>query len=171
MKNRISLFLALVSVLMSFTVKAQVKIGHINTDELVMAMPETDSINKILKDLSDHYQKLGEELKVKYNQELEVYNQNLATYKPMEKKLKEEELYDMQNRIQRFATESQQDYANQQQTLFAPVLKKAQDAITQVADESGFTYVIDSARGSLVYLPKDEALNLMAAVKAKLGLL
>ena len=149
---------------------SQGKIGHLNSDELVRAMPETDSINKILSDLEAEYRKIGEELGVGYNRALEAYNTQMETLKPIEKKLKETELLDMQKRIQTFTTDSENEYQKRRQELYAPVLLKAQNAIQQVGKENGFLYVLDSAQGLLLLIPDDESLNLLPLVKQKLGI-
>lgn len=149
---------------------AQNKIGHLNSDELIRSMPETDSINKILSTLEDEYQKLGEDMQVKYNQALEDYNSRQETLKPLEKKLKESELLDLQKRIQLFATESQKDYQKRQQELFQPVLQKAHNAIKEVGRENNLLYILDSANGQLLYVPLDESYNILPLVKSKLGI-
>lgn len=149
---------------------AQSKIGHLNSDELLKSMPQTDSINRILTGLSDEYKQLGEELEVKYNQAYEAYSSQAETLKPLEKKLKESELLDMQKRIQTFTSESQTGYQKREQELFQPVLLKAQNAIREVGKENGLLYILDSARGIILYLPEDESFNILPLVKKKLGI-
>ena len=149
---------------------AQSKIGHLNSDELIAAMPETDSIKKVLSDLSDEYKRLGEELDVKYNQALDAYNTQIETLKPLERKLKESELLDMQKRIQTFATESQNDYQKRYQAMYQPILLKAQNAIKEVGKENQLLYILDTAQGFLLYIPEDESFNILPLVKKKLGL-
>lgn len=148
----------------------QGKIGHLNSEELIKSMPETDSITRVLKDLSDEYKRLGEELDVKYNQAVDAYTSQAETLKPMEKKLKESELQDMQKRIQTFGTESQAGYQKRYQELLQPIQVKAQKAITEVGKENGLTYILDSAQGVILYMSEDEALNILPLVKKKLGI-
>jgi outer membrane protein len=149
---------------------AQTKIGYLNSDELVRSMPETDSVNKILSDLSDEYQRMGEDLQVRYNQALEAYNAQAETLKPLEKKLKESELMDMGKRIQTFTTESQADYQKRQQELYQPITIKAQNAIKEVGKENNLLYILDSAQGLILYQPEDESYNILPLVKKKLGI-
>jgi len=149
---------------------AQGKIGYLNSDELVKSMPETDSINKILSDLSAEYKRLGEDLEVKYNQTLEAYNTQAETLKPVEKKLRESELLDLQKRIQTFSTESQNDYQKRLQELSEPVLLKARNAIQEVGKELKLQYILDSSQGVILYLPEDESFNILPQVKKKLGI-
>ena len=172
MKKSISITVTAIIVGCSFFTGgfSQGRIGHLNSDELVKSMPETDSINKILTQLSDDYKRLSEELDVKYRQAYEAYTNQSETLKPLEKKLKESELVDMQQRIQTFSTESQNDYQKRHQELYQPVLLKAQNAIKEVGKENGLIYILDSAQGMILYITEDESLNILPLVQKKLGI-
>jgi len=50
-----------------------------------------------------------------------------------------------------------------------PIIKKARDAIAAVAKANGFSYVIDSGTGALLYYPEGE--DLLPLVKKQLGIL
>jgi outer membrane protein len=52
--------------------------------------------------------------------------------------------------------------------LFQPIIKKATDAINGVAKEKGYTYVLDSSAGTILFSTESD--DLMPAVKTKLGL-
>jgi len=171
MKNLSAIILTLLSmVLFSLSGYSQGKIGHLNSEEVIQAMPETDSINKILNALQADYRKLAEELEVQYNNVVEEYSSQYESLKPMERKLKESEIGDLQKRIQTFSTESQNEYVKQRQDLFSPVYEKARKAIEEVGKANGFQYIIDSSQGILLLLPEDESLNLLPRVKQKLGI-
>ncbi len=148
----------------------QSKIGHLNSDELIKSMPETDSANKVLSDLSDEYKRIGEDLDVKYNQAYEAYTSQAETLKPIEKKLRETELLDMQKRMQTFTTESQAGFQKRQQELYQPVWLKAQNAIKEVGKENDLLYILDSSQGIILYMPENESFNILPLVKKKLGI-
>lgn len=170
-KSSVIIVMVLLTVSFSpITGMAQGKIGHLNSDELIRSMPETDSINKILGDLENEYKRLAEQMEVQYNQAYEAYTAQAESLSPLEKRLKESELLDMQKRRQTFAGESQTEYQKRQQELFNPVLLKAQKAIQETGKENGFQYIIDSAQGILLMMPDDESLNLLSKVKQKLGI-
>lgn len=172
MKNSFTLAAIMVIVTFSFWSSgvAQTKIVYLNSDELIRSMPETDSVNKILSDLSDEYQRMGEDLQVKYNQSLEAYKSQAETLKPLEKKLKESELIDMGKRIQSFTAESQADYQKRHQELYQPITLKAQNAIKEVGKENNILYILDSAQGVILYQPDDESFNILPLVQKKLGI-
>ena len=152
--------------------KAQQKIGHINSQELLMAMPERDSALKVLEDQRQEILKQSEELRVEYNVKLESYIQQRDSLSPLIVKTKEDELNDFQARINNFEAAAEQELAAKQQELFQPMIDKAQNAIKSVAEENGYTYILDIAAqsGAVLYFPEGETYNILPLVKAKLGI-
>ena len=53
--------------------------------------------------------------------------------------------------------------------MLAPLLDKIQKAINEVGKEKGYTYIIDVATGTAVYIGAD-AVDVTSNVKAKLGI-
>jgi outer membrane protein len=147
------------------------KLGHINSQELFLAMPESDSAQKKLEAAKNLMQSTLEQLQVEFNKKYEDYNK--LTQEPTSSELilktKEDELRSLQERIQTFQQQAEQDLGNQRTTLFKPIQDKAVKAVNDVAAENGFTYIFDTAGGALVYTSPDSQ-DILALVKAKLGL-
>jgi outer membrane protein len=78
------------------------------------------------------------------------------------------ELQDKAARIQSFQETAQKELGAKQEELFAPIFKKAQDAIDAVAKEKGLNYVVNASLGVFVY--DDGSLNIIEPVKKKLGI-
>ena len=76
----------------------------------------------------------------------------------------------MATRAQEFQTTSEQDMQKKQQELMAPILQKANDAITAVGQEQGFAYIFDLDSTPLPYVNETTSTDVTAAVKAKLGI-
>jgi outer membrane protein len=148
--------------------KAQ-KIGHINSQDLLSAMPESDSAQKKLEALAKEHENVLEEMTVEYNKKLEAYNKDYTTYSDLAKASKEAELQDLQNRIQTFQQSAQDDLQRKRMEFFKPIQDKALKAVSDVAAENGFTYIIDSGIGAVVYEGPD-AVDILPLVKKKLGL-
>lgn len=149
---------------------AQQKIGHINTQEVLQLMPERDSAAKVFDKFSEEINKNFESMKVEYNNKAETFTKQKDSLSPFIRDAKQQELVDMQGKIQNFQAVAQQELDKKQNELMAPIIEKLKKAIKDVAEEHKFTYVIDSYSGSLLYLPEDESLNLLPLVKAKLGI-
>lgn len=154
----------------AFQANAQIKIGHINSQVLLMAMPERDSAMLVLEEQRQAILKQSEELQVEYNKKLEAYLTQRDSLSPLIIKTKEDELTDYQNRIRTFEAAADQELQDRQQALFQPIIERAQQAIKDVSEENGFTYVLDVGTGAVVYFPEDETYDILPLVKAKLGI-
>ena len=148
--------------------QAQSKIGHITFNQLIDQMPETKTVQKQIQD----YQKTFVDQLTALNNELQAnaqgYDAKKATMTDAARTAKEAELQDQNKRLQDFQAKAQQQVSDKTQQLSKPLLDKARAAVQAVAKEKGYSYVIDTSQTELLVSP--EADNMMAAVKAKLGL-
>lgn len=145
------------------------KFGHINTEELLQAMPESDSAQAELEADAKALEENLEALQVEYNQKLDAYLQEQEKYSDIIRETKETELSDLQQRIQQYSTNAQQRLQRKRGQLFQPILDKAKKAIEEVAQEQNITYVFDTSSGVLIFTA-DNSLDLLPMVKEKLGL-
>lgn len=149
-------------------VKAQLKIGYINSAELIELMPETKVVDSQLTTFAAGLEENLQGMQKSFDEKLTEYRENQATMTDAVKQTREKELQDLNQRIQQFQVKSQQDYVQKQNELMAPILKKAEDAINQVAAEGNFTYVFDTSNTGLLVKPDGD--NILPLVRAKLGL-
>lgn len=147
------------------------KLGHLDSNELFSAMPETDSAQAILERSAEEYQATIEELRVEYNKKYDEYVALLKqpTASALILRTKEDELQTLNTRAQNFQAQAEQDLNDQQARLFQPIQEKALQAIEAVAKENGFTYIFDISVGSILYT-SDESIDILPLVMAKLGL-
>jgi outer membrane protein len=92
-----------------------------------------------------------------------------GTMSDLARATKEAELEDLQNRISTFEQTAQQDLQQKRVELFTPVQETALNAVNEVAEENGYTYILDTGMGSVVYTSPDSK-DILPLVKAKLGL-
>jgi outer membrane protein len=149
------------------TVNAQ-KIAHINSNELLRMMPGVDSVQMKVelyaKELQDTYMSLITEFQKK-SQEFEANQANLSE---LIRQSRQREIESLRERIIEFQSMAEEDLMQQENKLLAPIIEKAKKAIENVAKEKGYTYVIDSGMGTVLYAAPSE--DIMALVKAKLGI-
>ena len=163
--------IALMAVFAGQNVVAQsFKFGHINSDELIKAMPENDSATVKLEKTRKELVNALDIMQVEWKNKADAYNKELKNLTDLVRQTKEQELQDMQNRIQEFQTNAQTKLQEEQAALFQPVYNKADKAIKEVGKEGGFTYVFDVAKGQLLYFDETKSINIIALVKTKLGL-
>ena len=171
MKKLVKLF-AVVALIIgcSFTSHAQnpVKIGHIDFNTLLAAMPGIDSVKIKLqsyqKTLTDQMDAMKAEFESKYLD----YQSQASSMSDLIKQTKEKELSDLQGRIDAFQQKASQDLQAKQQELVAPFIEKAKAAIKEVAKENKFTYVLNAIEDVVIY--KDETDDVMPLAKKKLGI-
>ncbi len=163
------LFLAAALFVMNGFVSAQVKIAHVNTAEILDAMPDKA---KAEKDLETYYGELEKQMQVmikEYETKAQDYQANQATMSNLVKQSKEKEIMDLQSRIEQFQSNATQEFEAKRAEKLAPILEKIQNAINAVGKEKGYTYVLDLATGATVYVGTD-AIDATKDVKAKLGI-
>jgi outer membrane protein len=144
------------------------KFGHINSDELIQAMPEYDSakvhLEKFRLELLNYLESLSDELNTKY----ETLNKESKNLRPAIKQIKEQELYDLNSRIQEFQMTAQNQLEETQTELFQPIYAKVERAINEVGKEYGYLYIFNTSQGELLYFDESKSTNVSAFVKAKL---
>lgn len=168
MKNYLRSSIVLVFLLIGTTSFAQnLKFGHINSQELLSLMPERDSAQVVLENYAQQLEEQLETMQVEYNNKVQQYLANQENYSDLIKQTKEQELGDLQERITNFQTTAQQDIQQKEAQLIQPIIDKAEKAIREVAEENGFTYVFDLARGTILYF-SDASQDILPLVKTKL---
>jgi outer membrane protein len=85
------------------------------------------------------------------------------------RKMKEEDLNAMNERIQTYQQSAQQQLQAKQGELLKPVFDKADKAVKEVGAEKGLIYVFDMSSRTILYNSK-ESLDLLPLVKTKLGI-
>jgi outer membrane protein len=133
-------------------------------------MPEYDSATVKLEKFRKELVNALELMQVEFNNKTDVYQKAAKTLSDVVKQTKEQELMDMQKRIQDFQTNAQTQLQNKQSEVFQPIYTKVDKAIKDVGKENGFFYVFDVAKGALLYFDETKSVNVMPLVKTKLGL-
>ena len=159
----------LIALLATTSVGFAQKFGHVNSNELLSIMPEKVQAEKdfqaYTQQLEEQLQKMSKELQAKYAD----YQANQPNMSEPIKKAKENEIRDMEGRIQEFRAGAEEDLAKKETELLEPIITKVKNAIEEVAKEGQYTYVFDSSAGFLLYAKDSE--DIMSKVKKKLGLI
>jgi outer membrane protein len=147
---------------------AQQKIAHINSAELIKAMPEVITADKQLETFKASLDADGKIMYAEYQTKVQDFQAKEKTLSEALKEAKVKEIQDLQKRIEEFQQKAGDDFEKKRGELYDPILKKAEDAVKAVAKEKGYSYVFDTTQPGLVYF--DGGINIMPDVKIKLGL-
>jgi outer membrane protein len=161
-----TLFVMGLSAFVGVKVQAQNKIGYISMDDLVTAMPEAKKADTVLATYRDGLAKAQQDIQAELQTRYAAYIKDSATMSQPKKDLETRGIQELANRLQSYGQEAQQQMSLKQQEVYGPIQKKAMDAITEVAKENGYGYVI-TKENLLVSPPSDDLLPL---VKKKLGI-
>jgi len=143
-------------------------IAYVTADEIVPLMPEYISATKQVEDYGKQLQK---QLEVRQRETQEYFatvteRTKLGRMSPSEQRHAASELESMQANLRTMAAESEKRLADKEEILVRPLYDKFNAALTAVAQENGYTYIID--RKMLLYV--GGGIDATPKVKAKLGL-
>ncbi len=162
------LLLALLVTVAQDGLAQSIKTGHINRDEIIMAMPDYDSAMKKYTAFGQELTNALELMQVELNNKYDQYLKESKNLSDLVKANREQELSDMQNRIGNFQQQAQLQMQEKQTELMDPIIEKATKAINEVAKEGGYTYIYDVR--TLVYVDNTKSTDIGPLVKTKLGI-
>lgn len=145
-----------------------VKLGHINSNDLMQIMPGRDSAQTVLQaevaELENTLKSMQAEAEKRYND----YVANQAGWTELIRQTKQREIQDMAARIEEFQQNAQKQLQDREQELLKPIIDRAKKAIEEVAKEGGYTYILDAGTAAILYSQDSD--DIMPLVKKKLGL-
>lgn len=169
MKTIKAILLAAV-ITMSFSAFAQksVKIGHINSNELLAAMPERETIQKDIEDYAAQLTTTMDAMRKEYESKVADFQSKQEVMSDIIRENKIKEITDLEKRITEFQKTAQADLQKKEEKLLQPIIDKAKQAIDDVAKENNYTYVLDSSMGVVLYSIESD--DILPLVKKKLGI-
>jgi outer membrane protein len=154
--------------LISISSFSQNKFGYIDSQELLLLMPERKTAEEEVQTFAKSLESQLQAMTAEYQQSVQEYQANEATYTDLVKQDKVTEITGLEQRIQSFQQNAQQALQSKEQELLEPILQKARKAIEDVANEGDYTYIFDKSVGSILYVKESE--NILDKVKKKLML-
>jgi outer membrane protein len=145
------------------------KFGHIDLQALIQVLPERETMevefNAFQKDLEDILDEMQKDYQTKLG-ELEQMGQEVSELK---RNAKISELQNLNERIQGYHANAQQQIQKKYQELLNPLYEKAMEAISAVAKEQELMYVFETGSNVVLY-KSNQSLDLFPLVKQKLGI-
>ena len=150
---------------------AQTKIGHLNSLDLLNSMPEWKAAETqyqtYLEQLSNMLKSKDEELIKQATRVQQLWKEGKVSQ--LDYKAKMMSLQEKDKKLAEEKAAAEQNVAKKEEELTKPIKDRVTQAISDVATEKGYTYVLDSgaALGLLFVSPSED---ITAFVKAKLNL-
>lgn len=155
-------------VLAGSSVFAQQKIGHLNSAEILQALPEYKQMTDAVEKKKGEYTKIMESMYGEYEKKSKEIQEQGDKMTQVILDTKVQEVRDLENRIQSFEQKAQSDLQTYAQELMKPLNDKYVKGVKEVAKAEGYSYIFDIAAGGVVYYPETGS-DVTSLVKAKIG--
>ena len=151
------------------TANAQAKFGHVNTQEIIQAMPEFTTARTEIEKLTEQYQNDLKQMQDELQKKAEAFEKEEPNLPDNIKERRNKELQDLYQRIQQTYQDNDQALAKAQQEKMQAITAKVLEAIKGIGQEGGYIYIMEMGAG-IPYISTTLSTDLTAQVKAKLGL-
>ena len=163
--------LLVILLLAPMAVMAQ-KFGHVNTQDIIQAMPDYTKAKNEIDALQKQYEADLKSMQDELTKKSQDYEANEKTFPENIKQRRQQELQDMYQRLQQAQEDNTQAFQKAQETKMQPVTQKVLDAVNAVAKEGQYVYVMDKNASQAAGIIINEAIStdITAQIKAKLGI-
>ena len=166
---RLSLFILLLSAHSYAQDVTQVRVGYINTAEILDAYPQKEQATQQLISLSENYKSELELMQNEYNKKYSDYITYQASLAENIKLRRMQELTELEHRIQEFMELGQRDIELQEQEMLEPLREQINNAVREVGIEQNFTVIYDMANSGIAFVSPN-AVDANLYVMQKLGI-
>ena len=155
--------------LVSLAATAQeTKIAYVDFNEVIMLMPEMDAARATLEENEMTQNEILQSMYEEYQTKVQQYQQKAETWTAAIRQSKENELMEIQSRLE----QTQQSFANEinqlQQELQAPIVEKAQKTVNDLAKAKGVAVVLE--KSSVIYIDPAQCIDLTPEARAALNI-
>ncbi len=137
---------------------------------MVVEMPEFKQAQLDLELFQKELRNNLETIQVELNNKLAEFESGREGFSKSTLQLKEQEIRDLQNRLQRYYESAQGELQAKEAELTEPVLVKAQDAVKKIAAKGGYLAVYNTSIPAMVYYDEAAMTDLTPEVKKELGI-
>ena len=141
-------FVLMVMLMAPIAVFAQ-KFGKVNTQAIMQSLPELSKVNGELEATAKQYENELKSMQEELQRQSEAYEKAKSTMNATTQQQKEQELQGLYQKIQQTYQDNQQALQKAQQEKMQPVLNKVRNAIQNVGNTGGYTYIFEE--GAAVY--------------------
>jgi len=152
-----------------FTTASAQKFGHVNTQEIIQAMPEFATARTDIEKLTAQYEADLKSMQEELQKKGEAFEKESATLPDNVKDRREKELQQLYQTIQQTYQDNQQALAKAQQEKMQAITTKVLDAIKAVGQEGNYVYIMEIG-GGVPYISTTLSTDVTTQVKGKLGL-
>ncbi len=148
---------------------AQAKFGHVNTQEIIQAMPEYTAAKADIDKLTAQYEADLKSMQDELQKKADAFDKEQATLPENIKQRRQTELQEMYQKIQQSYQDNQQALQKASSEKMQAITAKVLDAIKAVGQAGEFV-MINEINAGIPYISTTLSTDVTAQVKTKLGL-
>ena len=151
------------------TANAQAKFGHVNTQEIIQAMPEYNTAKTEIDKLQAQYEADLKSMQDELQKKADAFDKEQATLPDNIKQRRQTELQEMYQKIQQSYQDNQQALQKASSEKMQAITSKVLEAIKAVGQAGDFV-IINEINAGIPYISTTLSTDVTAQVKTKLGL-
>ena len=151
------------------TANAQAKFGHVNTQEIIQAMPEDNTAKTEIDKLQAQYEADLKSMQDELQKKADAFDKEQATLPDNIKQRRQTELQEMYQKIQQSYQDNQQALQKASSEKMQAITTKVLEAIKAVGQAGDFV-IINEINAGIPYISTTLSTDVTAQVKTKLGL-
>jgi outer membrane protein len=160
--------------LLPLAASAQLKVGIMNPDDVLDAMPEAAQVQADLESFAQERQSAFQQRYRTWIEEVTAYSEQVEAgeISEAEQAAEEERLAEMQEEVTNMQQNLEREIQQRQAELFNPLLIKVEDAMAEVAEEMGLDFVLNKTSNTgdpIVYYASERATDITQQVIEKLN--
>ena len=163
------LILCAICAICGLTANAQAKFGHVNTQEIIQAMPEYTAAKADIDKLTAQYEADLKSMQDELQKKADAFDKEQATLPENIKQRRQTELQEMYQKIQQSYQDNQQALQKASSEKMQAITAKVLDAIKAVGQAGDFV-IINEINAGIPYISTTLSTDVTAQVKTKLGL-
>jgi len=152
---------------------AQQKFAHFDYTSIMQSLPETKKAMTELEALSKQYTEELQAMEKEIQTKMEKYKSEVNDKTPENIRTRRaQEITDLQTRCQQASEDDQKNFNEARNTKMQPIMQKVMDAVSSVAKEGNYVYIVDKTASQGAGIVINEALSedVTKKVMDKLGL-
>lgn len=150
------------------TVGARARYGYCSRQQIMQAMPEYVKAQQQIKNLRDQYEKEAQYNEADFRRQFTEY---LSGQKEFPQTILLKRQHDLQQAMEKgiaFREEAEALLKQAEADIMAPIRQRLDNAVSAVAAEKGYDYVVDTDLGAFIYLNPALSEDITPYVEAKL---
>lgn len=157
MKSQLHRFLLLagiMSLMIPALTFAQIKVGYMNPQKVLNAMPDRAKVQKELNDYLTSKQQDYQKKATDFQNEVAAFQKKAASMSADSSNKEKQRLSTLSQNLDKYRTNLQQDLANKRSELMSPLMAKIHKAMKSVADQMNLDFVLNetTAQGESILM-------------------